>query len=128
MPCSSVRESPIASQSPSRVRRWPQASRRLTCISLPRAGWVSTQLTLRPSRIQRTACGAAAAAGMVVIASPNRKYRPKPDALALAALVVESLDELTPGASSPRRGEHASSAPWADGAKIGITGCCNDCA
>ena len=41
---------------------------------------------------------AAAAAGMVVIASPNREYPPEPDALALAALVVESLDELTPAA------------------------------
>ena len=38
---------------------------------------------------------AAAAAGLVVIASPNREYPPEPDALALAALVVESLDELT---------------------------------
>jgi len=41
---------------------------------------------------------AAAAAGLVVIASPNREYPPEPDALALAALVVESLDELTPDA------------------------------
>ena len=41
---------------------------------------------------------AAAAAGTVVIASPNREYPPGPDALALAALVVESLDELTPDA------------------------------
>ena len=41
---------------------------------------------------------AAAAAGMVVIASPNREYPPEPDALALAALIVESLDELTPDA------------------------------
>ena len=41
---------------------------------------------------------AAAAAGMVVIASPNREYPPETDALALAALVVESLDELTPDA------------------------------
>src|SRR5262249_1632043 len=41
---------------------------------------------------------AAAAARMVVIASPNREYPPAPDALALAALVVESLDELTPDA------------------------------
>jgi HAD superfamily hydrolase (TIGR01509 family) len=40
----------------------------------------------------------AAAAGMVVIASPNREYPPDPDALALAALVVKSLDELTPDA------------------------------
>jgi HAD superfamily hydrolase (TIGR01509 family) len=41
---------------------------------------------------------AAAAAGMLVIASPNRDYPPEPDALALAVLVVESLDELTPAA------------------------------
>ena len=41
---------------------------------------------------------AAAAAGRVVIASPNRGYPPEPDALALAALVVGSLDELTPDA------------------------------
>lgn len=41
---------------------------------------------------------AADAAGMVVIASPNREYPPAPDALALAALVVKSLDELTPDA------------------------------
>jgi HAD superfamily hydrolase (TIGR01509 family) len=40
----------------------------------------------------------AAAAGMLVIASPNREYPPEPDALALAALVVESLDALTPEA------------------------------
>jgi hypothetical protein len=56
-----------------------------------------------------------------VIASPNRKYPPEPDALALAALVVESLDELTPRTrSSPRRSEHASSAPRGDGPKIHI--------
>jgi HAD superfamily hydrolase (TIGR01509 family) len=41
---------------------------------------------------------AAAAAGMVVIARPNRDYPPERDVLALAALVVESLDELTPDA------------------------------
>jgi hypothetical protein len=33
---------------------------------------------------------------MVVIASPYREYPPEPDALAMAALVVKSLDELTP--------------------------------
>jgi HAD superfamily hydrolase (TIGR01509 family) len=41
---------------------------------------------------------AAAAAEMLVIASPNREYPPTPEALALAALVVESLDALTPEA------------------------------
>jgi phosphoglycolate phosphatase-like HAD superfamily hydrolase len=38
---------------------------------------------------------AAAAAGMVVIAGPYSEYPPEPDALALAALVVKSLNELT---------------------------------
>ena len=94
----SRRESPTASLSPSRVMRWPRASRRRTCISPRRADWVLTRPTLRPWRTRQTACGRAAAAGMVVIASPNRKYPPEPDALALAALVVESLDELTPDA------------------------------
>jgi len=48
---------------------------------------------------------------MVVIARPNREYPPEPDALALAALVVESLDELTPDAidSAAQR----ASKPWA---------------
>ena len=40
----------------------------------------------------------AAAAGMVVIAAPNRAYPPEPSALGLAALVIGSLDELTPDA------------------------------
>ena len=41
---------------------------------------------------------AAAAAGMLVIAIPNAHYPPAPDALALAARVLRSLDELTPEA------------------------------
>jgi len=57
---------------------------------------------------------AAAAAGMVVIASPNREYPPEPDALALAALVVESLDELTPDAIE-------SAAQQARKARLGLT-------
>jgi HAD superfamily hydrolase (TIGR01509 family) len=54
---------------------------------------------------------AAAAAGMLVIASPNRDYLPEPDALALAVLVVESLDELTPDAieTAARRAQQRSS-------------------
>lgn len=39
---------------------------------------------------------AAAAAGMLVIAVPNREFPPAKDALALASLVVESVGELTP--------------------------------
>ena len=38
---------------------------------------------------------AAAAAGLHVVAVPNREYPPAPDALALADMVVSSLDELT---------------------------------
>jgi HAD superfamily hydrolase (TIGR01509 family) len=39
---------------------------------------------------------AAAAAGMLVVAFPNRDFPPAPEALALAALTVRSLDQLTP--------------------------------
>lgn len=38
---------------------------------------------------------AAAAAGMLVVAIPNRTFPPEPDALALAAVVLRSLDELS---------------------------------
>ncbi len=38
----------------------------------------------------------ASAAGMSVIAVPNPHYPPDADALTLAAVVIESLDELTP--------------------------------
>lgn len=41
---------------------------------------------------------AAAAAEMTVIAAPNRDYPPEPAAVQLAALVIDSLDELTPAA------------------------------
>jgi HAD superfamily hydrolase (TIGR01509 family) len=40
----------------------------------------------------------AAAAGMAVIAVPNRTFPPTSDALGLASLTVDSLDELTAGA------------------------------
>ena len=43
---------------------------------------------------------AGAAAGMVVIAAPNREYPPTAAALSLADLVVHSLDELTADAIS----------------------------
>lgn len=38
----------------------------------------------------------AAAAGMLVVALPNREFPPAPDALALAAVVLNSLSELSP--------------------------------
>jgi HAD superfamily hydrolase (TIGR01509 family) len=40
----------------------------------------------------------AAAAGMLVVAVPNRQFAPTPEAVSLADLVIESLDELTPRA------------------------------
>ena len=42
--------------------------------------------------------GAAAAAGMAVIAVPNREFPPDADALGLTDLVIESLEQLTPAA------------------------------
>jgi len=39
---------------------------------------------------------AAAAAGLAVVAYPNRRFPPTADALERAALVVDSLDDLTP--------------------------------
>jgi beta-phosphoglucomutase-like phosphatase (HAD superfamily) len=38
----------------------------------------------------------AAAAGMLVVALPNREFPPSPDAVDLAAVVLDSLDELSP--------------------------------
>jgi HAD superfamily hydrolase (TIGR01509 family) len=40
----------------------------------------------------------AASAGLFVVAMPNREYPPSAEALALAGMVIESLDELTPAA------------------------------
>ena len=45
---------------------------------------------------------AARAAGMRVVAIPNRRYPPPPDSLALADVVLESLDELTPATLAGR--------------------------
>jgi HAD superfamily hydrolase (TIGR01509 family) len=42
--------------------------------------------------------GSAHAAGMRVIAIPNRSFRPSDEALAAADVVLDSLDELTPAA------------------------------
>jgi HAD superfamily hydrolase (TIGR01509 family) len=38
----------------------------------------------------------AAAAGMLVVALPNREFPPAPEAVGLAAVVLDSLDELSP--------------------------------
>ncbi|MBV9414534.1 MAG: HAD family phosphatase, partial [Solirubrobacterales bacterium] len=55
---------------------------------------------LRSAAVEDSSNGlrAAAAAGMKVVAFPNREFPPSEDALALASLVLGSLDELTPQA------------------------------
>jgi len=55
---------------------------------------------LRSAAVEDSSNGlrAAAAAGMRVVAFPNREFPPSEDALALASLVLGSLDELTPQA------------------------------
>jgi HAD superfamily hydrolase (TIGR01509 family) len=63
----------------------------------------ASKLDVSPTRsaaVEDSANGlrAAAAAGMVVVALPNKDYPPAPDALALASLTLASLDELTPQA------------------------------
>ena len=44
----------------------------------------------------------AAAAGMRVVAIPNNRFPPPEEALAEAAIVLRSLEQLTPGAINPR--------------------------
>lgn len=57
----------------------------------------------RSVAVEDSAAGirAAAAAGMRVVAIPNALYPPTPDALALAADVLTSIHELTPGRIAP---------------------------
>jgi beta-phosphoglucomutase-like phosphatase (HAD superfamily) len=50
----------------------------------------------------------AAAAGMRVVAIPNRRFPPGEDALAKADVVLHSLDELTPETISRLDGEASS--------------------
>ena len=50
----------------------------------------------RRSRTRANGIRAAHAAGMRVIAIPNRRYPPPADALALADVILESLDQLVP--------------------------------
>ncbi len=54
----------------------------------------------RSAAVEDSANGlrAAAAAGMAVIAVPNREFPPSDDALGLADLEIESLEQLTPAA------------------------------
>jgi beta-phosphoglucomutase-like phosphatase (HAD superfamily) len=61
----------------------------------------ATKLGVDPARaaaVEDSANGlrAAAAAGMIVVAIPNREFPPSGDALSLAAVRVDSIGELTP--------------------------------
>ena len=61
----------------------------------------------RAAAVEDSANGirSAHAAGMRVVAIPNRRYPPPSDALELADVVIESLEKLTPGVI----GDHAAS-------------------
>jgi HAD superfamily hydrolase (TIGR01509 family) len=74
---------------------------------------VTERLSHRPQRcaaVEDSANGlrSAAAAGLGVIAVPHPRYPPGADALGLAALVLPSLTELTPGAVAQLAGESKS--------------------
>jgi beta-phosphoglucomutase-like phosphatase (HAD superfamily) len=60
----------------------------------------ATKLGVDPARaaaVEDSANGLrAAAAGMIVVAIPNREFPPSGDALSLAAVRVDSIGELTP--------------------------------
>lgn len=63
---------------------------------------VARRLGVRPARcaaVEDSSNGlrSAAAAGLVVVAVPNREFPPAQDALALATVVLGSLDGLRPG-------------------------------
>jgi HAD superfamily hydrolase (TIGR01509 family) len=53
----------------------------------------------------------AAAAGMRVIAIPNRAFPPSPETLGLAHVVIASLAELEPGVIDPERAANGRGAP-----------------
>jgi HAD superfamily hydrolase (TIGR01509 family) len=66
----------------------------------------ATDLDVAPARaaaVEDSTSGleAAAAAGMLVVAIPNRAFPPSAEALALSAVVLKSLDELTPEILEP---------------------------
>lgn len=88
------------------------------------------RLGRRPGRcaaIEDAANGvrSAIAAGMAVVAVPNRRYPPPPDVLAGAALVVERLDDLTVPAIERLGGTRTAGEAAAEAAPVarrGVTG------
>ena len=71
------------------------ASRRPMSSSRPLGGWRSTPKACAAIEDSHNGILAAHAAGMTVIALPNHEFPPGEDALAKAAHVLDSLDELT---------------------------------
>ena len=72
------------------------ASPRRTSISRQRAASKSEPSRCAAIEDSHNGILSAAAAGMRVIAIPNREFAPGREALAKAARVLESLEELTP--------------------------------
>ena len=83
-------------------RRSPAASPRRTSTSRPRAGSKSTRPDAAAVEDSNNGILAAKAAGMRVLAIPNRHFPPGEDALAQADVVLDSLAELTAEAVEPR--------------------------
>ena len=78
-----------------RPRRSRAGSRRRTSTSRRRGGSASTPKSCAAVEDSRNGIRSAHAAGMRVIAIPNAHYPPSDDALAVADVVLASLDELT---------------------------------
>ena len=72
------------------------ASPHPTSSSRRRDGWPSRPTDCVAIEDSGNGIRAAHAAGMYVLAIPNRRYPPPPDALALAGAVLQGLSELTP--------------------------------
>ena len=77
------------------ARRSRAASRRPMSSSRPLGGWRSTRRSAPPIEDSHNGILAAHGAGMTVFALPNHEFPPGEEALAKAAHVLGSLDELT---------------------------------
>ena len=77
------------------------ASRRLTSTSRRCAGSVSSPRDAAAVEDSGNGIRSAHAAGLRVVAIPNAHFPPDEEALALADVVVDSLDELTPEVIDP---------------------------
>ena len=95
--------SPTPSRRRSPRRRSSAASRRPTSISRPRGGSRSSPRACVAIEDSTNGIRSAHAAGMAVIAVPNRDFPPEPDALALAARRARLARGAHPGAGPGAR-------------------------